>query len=261
MKRLLACWALVATVVACGPVETSDTESGPVETEVTSRAITTYAYTPWLVNQPVLVYIGSVFSGGAWNTYAYYQRKSDGACGGVLLQSGQKFSYKSEVNASLGDDDIIVVGSGSATLVCSGGNVTIYPLAFDQVSNTGWIKIYGNDGSDKIQCSGSMSGGSGICEALGNAGNDIMKNVPPSSGWLNVWMDGGTGSDNITGVQILGQITITGGDDVDCVQNTGGTGLLSTNCGGSTDNYYDGSNVWDGVSCENLLWGPYCTTF
>jgi hypothetical protein len=256
MKKVTA--VLVACL--CGIIAACSPETEIPETETSSKALTT-AYSPWLANQAVRVYVGAVSSGGSWNTYAYYQRKSDGACGGVVLQSGLKFSYQSEVNGTLADDDIIVVGSGSATLVCSGGNVTIYPLSFDEVSNTGWIKIYGGSGADKIQCSGAMSGGSGICEALGNDGDDIMKNVPPSSGWLNVWMNGGNGSDSITGVQSLGQITIVGGADVDCVQNTGGTGLLSTDCGGGTDNYYDGSNVWDGVSCENLLWGPYCSTF
>jgi len=124
------------------------------------------------------------------------------------------------VNGYAGDDKITIFSTG-CSCACGGGET---PFTYEGGDS---FLLYGGDGNDKI------AGGTGQETVSGEAGNDVLLGGPG----IDVVL-GGSGNDLMgDNGAAAGDISLTGGDDNDCLQPTiCSAGLGACDCSeGGTD--------------------------
>jgi Ca2+-binding RTX toxin-like protein len=165
------------------------------------------------------------------------------------------------INGSNGNDVIKVYQSGLNIVVTNNG-VTNYCPSY-QIST---ISIYGNDGSDLIDCSGMgnkvyVEGGAQTDTIIGGSGNDTIYGGAPFTGMFS-WahcdadsIDGGAGNDALYGPQ-YNAATIYGGVGDDTIYASGYNDVLDGGVGNDLVSAGHGYNkVYGGLGDDTITGG------
>ena len=158
---------------------------------------------------------------GGNDTLSSYEGGSDTLLGGA---GDDALSGIGWLDGGMGNDTVATFSTSAATSTLLGGDGDDYLTNYSWYGGVRFDSIDGGNGDDSIEGAGTVSGGAGndFLTAHGGlfsagAGNDSILILNTSSADHNSNVDGGTGNDTITSIDLYGTSTIHGGKGNDAI--------------------------------------------